>query len=60
MAKCQICGKTPLETALYRVNETGVTGIFRCRNHLPQGQKIDPEIKKIVTVITTNRPFPED
>ncbi len=32
--ECEICGKTVPSTNLYRVNEKGVDGIWRCYQHL--------------------------
>lgn len=53
--KCEICNKgtVPDGVSLYRVNKLGVTGIWRCAEHLTPEQKqaIDPEVKEIVETI---------
>jgi hypothetical protein len=51
MAKCEVCNKSPMETALFRINETGVDGIFRCKAHYPRNQSIDPVVEDIVNII---------
>lgn len=53
--KCEICNKSAATdgVALYRVNELGVKGIWRCTEHLTpeQSQAIDPEVKDITEAI---------
>lgn len=53
--KCEICGKAPPkdDVALFRINEVGVPGIWRCRAHLTHDQEadIDSEVHKIVRII---------
>lgn len=53
--KCEICGKGPPQddVALHRVNELGVTGIWRCHEHLTPEQRatIDPVVADIVNII---------
>jgi hypothetical protein len=54
MIKCEICGKSPSDgTALFRVNKTGIKGVWRCREHLTNKQlsDIDPETARIVSII---------
>jgi hypothetical protein len=51
MAKCMICGKSPLETALFRVNKTGVEGVFACKVHLPKTVKVDRVVKDILKAV---------
>lgn len=52
--QCEVCGKGMEEGAtLYRVNETGVPGIWRCKPHLTfeQESSLDFDCKKIVEAI---------
>ena len=48
--KCEICGRNPQDgTSIFRVNPTGIEGIWRCRNCI--GKPIDSELDFIVSVI---------
>jgi hypothetical protein len=61
MAKCEICEKGPFSTPstpLFRINEKGVDGIFRCRKHLPEDYELDPIVEEITTIVATNPPPP--
>lgn len=53
--KCEICHKGPPNdpVTLFRVNEKGVKGIWRCTEHLTRSQStaVDPEVRKIVGII---------
>ena len=49
MIRCEICGKGPAENvAVYRANEKGVKGIWRCAKH-PSAESFtvqnDPRIR---------------
>ncbi len=59
--KCEICHKSPPNDniALYRVNEFGVKGIWRCYADLTEDQKknIDPIEHDIVTTIVEHNKF---
>jgi len=51
---CEICGKGPVDgVTMWRVNEKGVPGIWRCRAHLTieQADKQDPETVRLVNII---------
>ena len=49
--KCEICAKGPKENVtLFRINEKGVPGIWRCVKHL-NSIKPDKEVVKIVNTI---------
>jgi len=52
MKGCEICGRKPPQdnVALFRVNEKGVEGIWRCREHLGN-VKVDSEVNDIVKII---------
>lgn len=56
--KCEICGKGPLVdmVTLWRVNEKGGPGIWRCTEHLSAEQRAarDPETVKLADVIEEN------
>lgn len=49
--KCEVCQRTPQDdsASIYRVNELGVVGIWRCFRCLTpeQKKKLDPEILRI-------------
>lgn len=48
--KCEICGKGPAEgVSVFRTNPKGVTGVWRCREHLETA--IDPSVQQAVSVI---------
>lgn len=48
--KCDICGKGPLDGfTIFRVNEYGVPGIWRCREHM--NKPIDPEDDRLARII---------
>lgn len=49
--ECEVCHKTPLRDgiAVYRINETGVAGLFRCEDHM--NSAIDPVVLDIVHII---------
>lgn len=53
--KCEICNKSAADdgVALYRVNELGVKGVWRCTEHLTseQSKAIDPQVKEITETI---------
>ncbi len=52
--KCEICNKGPAEgLTVFRVNEKGVKGIWRCRAHVTseQADKFDPEVIFITNII---------
>ena len=50
--KCEVCGYGPEEgLSIFRVNPKGVTGIWRCREHLAPGHKIDAVVEDIVSTI---------
>ena len=52
--KCEICNRGMAEgVTLYRVNEFGVLGIWRCPAHLAFDQEaaLDPEVKKLINII---------
>lgn len=53
--KCEICHKSPPKdnVSLFRINEFGVKGIWRCKTHLTfeQESNIDFDVKKIVEII---------
>lgn len=54
MCRCEICHKGPPDgVSLFRVNEKGVEGIWRCRSHLTseQADKQDPETIRLVNII---------
>lgn len=52
--KCELCGRGPMEIALHRQNEKGVTGIWRCAdcNFKP----VDPEIALILHCLDQDKP----
>ena len=48
--KCEICGKGVLDgVTLYRQNELGVKGIWRCTEH--NQQPVDKEVQELVDII---------
>jgi uncharacterized protein YwgA len=52
--KCEKCGKGPADgVSVYRVNEKGVKGIWRCVNHLePEKHPApDTETVKLVNIL---------
>lgn len=53
--ECEICGcRAPEDGAtLFRVNSSGVPGLWRCREHLTDEQRaaIAPEVKEITDII---------
>jgi hypothetical protein len=50
MATCEICHRGPFDgVTLWRANETGVAGIWRCTEHR-QGP-VDPVLEEIVSDI---------
>lgn len=53
MARCEICHRGMAEgVTLYRVNEVGVEGIWRCRDHRPsEDLEPDPELEALVDLI---------
>lgn len=51
MAKCEVCDKSPFETPLFRVNELGEPGIFRCREHLSPKTPVDEVVDDIVNIL---------
>lgn len=59
--KCEICGKAPPDdrVALYRVNEMGVPGIWRCTEHLTKTQvsELDPIVSELVQIIEDDNHF---
>lgn len=58
--KCEICNRGPEDgESLFRVNEYGVKGVWRCHKDLTAEQRanLDPETVKIVDII--NPPKPE-
>ncbi len=57
---CEVCGDGPKQgITLYRQNEKGVPGIWRCIIHTQQ--PVDPIVGNIVTVIERdNRDKPRD
>ncbi len=54
--KCEICGKSPPNdrVTLWRINEKGVKGIWRCEEHLnaDQSSKRDPELVRLDKIIS--------
>lgn len=56
--KCEICLKGPPidDVVLFRVNEKGVKGIWRCSRHLTaeQANALDPEVVRITHIIQSN------
>lgn len=52
MAQCQICGANPATggAAVFRVNEVGQPGIWRCKDHL-QATPVDEDVKNLVSII---------
>jgi hypothetical protein len=51
MAKCEVCGCTPFESGLFRANELGVQGIFRCKKHLQPENTPDEIVEDILNII---------
>jgi hypothetical protein len=55
--KCEICGKGPAPehggVTVFRQNETGVAGIWRCREH--RKAAVDPEVEDITSIIDKSR-----
>lgn len=60
--KCEICGLGPAEEqggiTVYRVNEKGVKGIWRCEKCLTPEQraKIDPEAWRLTEILEGRKP----
>ena len=53
MAKCFVCQNGPPDgPPVYRVNETGVDGIWACRAHLPPTAAVDPQVQSIVDAVS--------
>jgi len=51
---CEICGRKPGVddgVILYRQNETGVKGVWRCQDH--NSLPIDPEVQEISELLCT-------
>ncbi len=58
MARCEICnGGGPEGPTLFRMNEKGVDGIWRCRGCMTveQDAALDPELVEIVEIIERGR-----
>ena len=52
MAECFVCQNGPPDgSTVYRVNETGVEGVWACREHLPPSVVVDPQVQGIVDAI---------
>jgi hypothetical protein len=53
--KCEICQRNvPVDgVTLFRVNQTGQKGVWRCKAHLTAKQRvvIDPVLKRVVKMI---------
>lgn len=51
MFECEVCQKHPIRDSIatFRVNEYGIPGIFRCREHLET--PIDSDVDEIVRII---------
>lgn len=47
--RCEWCKRTPVEVTLYRINEKGVPGIWRCQEC--GGKTETPIVKKIVKIL---------
>ena len=60
--QCEICARTPFDCALYRVNPTGVLGIWHCWDCLTPEQKAatDPHCKEIVDIIEADNKRQEE
>lgn len=58
--KCIFCHRGMKEVgALSRINETGVPGIWACREHRNlSDKKFDPETDRIVDLIQQRKPAP--
>lgn len=58
--KCEICGKGPQDgTTIYRANEKGVKGIWRCARHPSLesfNRQCDPELNAIENAINGKPP----
>lgn len=49
--KCEICGQGPIDgVSLFRVNEKGVIGIWRCKTDLTHEQEADLEMEVLSIV----------
>jgi hypothetical protein len=63
--KCEICNNGPQQgVTVFRVNEKGVMGRWRCREHITneQANKVHPEVIEIANIIdppATQRPTPQ-
>lgn len=51
MAKCEVCKCDHNKSPLFRINELGVTGIFRCRECLSTSTQVDETVKDIVNIL---------
>ena len=50
---CEICGANPAHDStkiLYRINEKGVKGIWRCQEHL-EGYLVDANLQVLTDII---------
>lgn len=54
MAECEVCRKSPTVTALYRVNETGVDGRWRCIHHIKGDMTVDEVIRETIEESNAN------
>lgn len=60
--RCEVCNRGPApeagSVAVYRVNELGVEGIWRCQEHLTpeQSAALDKEVVKLAHIIGRGYP----
>lgn len=49
--QCFACGRDVSKHTLFRINEKGVTGVWACRDHVPDDMKVDPVVREIADII---------
>lgn len=53
--RCEVCNRGPAPDAggvtVHRVNELGVSGIWRCKEHLTPEQMPDEETLRLVEIL---------
>ena len=53
---CEVCEATMWDGPLFRVNEKGVLGVWRCERHLRPQDAPDEDVYNIVKTINPGKP----
>ena len=54
MTRCDKCNIHVEDRPLYRINQTGITGIFRCMPCIEQDQQLAGKVKKAMSPVETD------